>query len=83
MNGTATHSASRRRVLAVLERPLRARVVEMARRDGVSLSQKVRDLVARAVSLEEDAALEALVRERRSNRAPSIPHARMKRRFGL
>jgi len=70
------------RINTVLEPPLYKAVKRLADRDRVSLSQKVRDLVRDALELLEDAALEELVAERRSNAAPSIPHAELKRRLG-
>ena len=71
------------RINTVLEPPLYKAVKRLADRDRVSLSQKVRDLVRDALELVEDAALEELVTERRSNPAPSIPHAEVKRRVGM
>ncbi len=57
------------RVNTVLE-PLLFRAVErLADSDGVSLSEKVRDLVRDAVELVEDEGLESLARSRRI-RAP-------------
>jgi hypothetical protein len=66
-----------------MEGPLYDAVKRLAKRDSVSLSQKVRELVREALELQEDAALEALVNRRRTNRAPSIPHAEVKRRLGV
>lgn len=62
------------RVLAVLEKRLYGHVTHLARRDGVSLSQKVRDLVREAVERDEDADLLALVIERRKKGGRFIPH---------
>lgn len=42
------------RINVVLEIPLYRNVERMARRDGVSLSLKVRDLVKEALEIEED-----------------------------
>ena len=42
------------RVNVVLERPLYVSVVRSAKRDGVSVSTKVRDLVREAVETSED-----------------------------
>jgi hypothetical protein len=70
------------RINTVLEPPLYKAVKRLADRDGVSLSQKVRDLVREALELLEDAALEELVSERRKNQAPPILHAELKRRLG-
>jgi len=69
------------RINTVLEPPLYKAVKRLADRDGVSLSQKIRDLVRDALELLEDAALEELVAERRKNPAPSISHAELKRRL--
>ncbi len=57
------------RVNTVLEPPLFRAVERLANSDGVSLSEKVRDLVRDAVELVEDEGLESLARERRI-RAP-------------
>lgn len=73
------------RINAVLE-PALFRIVErLARREGVSLSQKVRDMVLEAAELLEDSGLDELVRSRRAA-APKrrwISHERMKRALGL
>lgn len=69
------------RINTVLEPPVYETVKRLAEQDGVSLSQKVRDLVRDALDLLEDAALEEIVNQRRRNPAHSIPHAELKRRF--
>jgi hypothetical protein len=71
------------RVNTVLEPPLYEVVKKLAKRDGVSLSQKVRELVREALELREDAALEELVERRRKNPAPSISHEELKRRLDI
>lgn len=71
------------RINTVLEPPLYEVVKRLARRDGVSLSQKVRELVREALELREDAALEELVERRRKNPAPSVRHEELKRRLGI
>lgn len=71
------------RINTVLEPPVYKTVKRLADQDGVSLSQKVRDLVREALELLEDAALEEIVNQRRKNPAPSIPHAELKRRFRI
>ncbi len=71
------------RINTVLEPPVYETVKRLADQDGVSLSQKVRDLVREALELLEDAALEEIVNQRRKNPAPSIPHAKLKRRFRI
>jgi hypothetical protein len=72
------------RVNAVLEEPLFRTVETLARREGVSLSQKVRDLVREAVELVEDEGLEAIVEKRRaSGRGRWITHAEVQRRLKI
>lgn len=58
-----------------VEEPLYKVLSEAARRDRVTLSQKVRDLLRRALEIEEDRLLEKIVDDRRTNKAASIPHA--------
>jgi len=48
-------AAENPRISAVLERSLQQRLVETARASGVSLSRRVRDLLATALDAEEDA----------------------------
>ncbi len=64
------------RVNVVLEKPLYANVERLAKRDGVSLSMKVRDLVSAALEIEEDIVLAkfAGVREKSFNRKKSLKH---------
>ncbi len=45
------------RINVVLEKPLYNSIESLAKRDGVSLSLKVRELVKEALELEEDVAL--------------------------
>jgi metal-responsive CopG/Arc/MetJ family transcriptional regulator len=52
------------RINVVLEEPLYITVERLAKRDKVSLSLKVRDLVKEALEMEEDAALSAFAEER-------------------
>ncbi len=52
------------RVNVVLEKPLYDAARRLARRDGISLSSKVRDLVREALEAEEDVALAALAERR-------------------
>lgn len=59
------------RVNVVLEKPLYERVERLARRDSVSLSQKMRDLVREALEIEEDIALAALAERREQTLKPS------------
>ena len=71
------------RISTVLERPIYEAVAMLAKRDGVSLSQKARDLLLEALELIEDAGLEAIVERRRKNLGKSIPLAEVKRRFRM
>lgn len=52
------------RINVVLEEPLYDTVKRLARRDRISVSSKVRDLVSRALEVEEDAALANLAEQR-------------------
>ncbi len=52
------------RVNVVLEEPLYDSIRRLAKRDKVSLSLKVRDLVKDALEMEEDRGLTALAEER-------------------
>jgi metal-responsive CopG/Arc/MetJ family transcriptional regulator len=52
------------RINVVLEEPLYAAIEQLAKRDKVSLSLKVRDLVKEALEAEEDVALSAFAEER-------------------
>ncbi len=64
------------RVNVVLEKPLYDDVERIAGRDGVSLSLKVRDLVKKALEIEEDIALSrvAETREKSFNRKKALKH---------
>ena len=53
------------RINTVLEPPLYKAVEQLAHAEGISLSQKVRDLVKEALELVEDAGLDAIVSDRR------------------
>ncbi len=52
------------RINVVLEKPLYQKVERIARKEGVSLSLKVRDLVKEALEIEEDIALALIAEER-------------------
>ena len=52
------------RINVVLEKPLYHTIEWLAKREGVSLSLKVRDLVREALETEEDAALSTFAEER-------------------
>lgn len=58
---------STRRVLTVLEAPLFTQVSKIAKRDGLSMSQKVRDLLRDAVERDEDADLVTVVQARKKS----------------
>ena len=62
------------RISTVVEPPVYKALEKLAKKDGVSLSQKTRDLLLDALELFEDSVWEAKVRERMKNKAPSIPH---------
>ncbi|MFZ3072997.1 MAG: antitoxin, RHH family protein [Thermodesulfobacteriota bacterium] len=52
------------RINVVLEKPLYRTVENLALKDGVSLSLKVRDLIKEALEIEEDVALSSFAEER-------------------
>ncbi len=52
------------RVSVVLEKPLYEKIEYLARKEGVSISLKVRDLVKEAIELEEDMVLSAFAEKR-------------------
>ena len=52
------------RINVVLDKPLYRRVEHLAKRDGLSLSLKVRDLVKEALEIEEDIALATFAESR-------------------
>ena len=64
------------RVNVVLEKPLYSRVEHLAKKDGISMSLKVRDLVREALEMEEDVALAVFAeeRERTFKRATALKH---------
>ena len=64
------------RINVVLEKPLYHAIEQLASRDGVSLSLKIRDLVKEALQIEEDRALSAFAekRERTFTRAKALKH---------
>ena len=71
------------RVNTVLEPPLYRTVEVLAKKDRVSLSQKVRDLVREALELVEDEGLESLVKARRERGGAVgwVSHAKVRRRL--
>lgn len=64
------------RVNVVLERPLYKAVELSAKKAGVSLSLKVRDLVREALEIEEDMALAAIAgdREKTFKKSKALKH---------
>ena len=64
------------RINVVLEEPLYHAIEQLASRDGVSLSLKVRDLVKEALEIKEDRALSAFgeKRERTFTRTKALKH---------
>lgn len=66
-----------------MEPAIYSAIERLAKKDGVSLSQKTRDMILMALEITEDAALDAVVAERRRNRRPSITHRELKRRLGI
>jgi metal-responsive CopG/Arc/MetJ family transcriptional regulator len=64
------------RINVVLEKPLYHIIEQLANRDGVSLSLKVRDLVREALEIEEDMALSAFAenRERTFTKTKTLKH---------
>lgn len=71
------------RLNVVLEKPLMEAVEMLADRDGMSRSQKARDLIREAVEIEEDTALEALVGDRMKKGGKAISWADAKKRLRL
>lgn len=63
-------AAKNPRVHTVLEAPLYRVVAKLAREEGLSMSQKVRDLVRDAVAQLEDLELAAMAEERRATFHP-------------
>lgn len=71
------------RVLTVLEKRLYDHVTYLAKRDGISISQKVRDLLIDALKYDEDADLVVLVKERRKKSGKFISHEDLWQRQGV
>ncbi len=59
------------RINIVLERPLYEVLQQMAQRENVSLSMKVRDLVRESIDRQEDLALAGIAEEREAAFDPS------------
>ena len=64
------------RINVILEEPLYATIEQLAKRDKVSLSLKVRDLVKEALAVEEDVALSLFAEEREKTfrKATALKH---------
>ena len=64
------------RINVVLEEPLYTTIERLAKRDRVSLSLKVRDLVKKALEVEEDIALAVFAEEREGTfrKATALKH---------
>lgn len=52
------------RINVVLEKPIYNAIEHLAKKEGISMSLKVRDLVKEALELEEDVALSTFAEER-------------------
>lgn len=64
------------RINVVLEKPLYDSIKRLAKKDGVSLSLKARDLVKEALEIQEDIALASFAnnRERSYRKSKSLKH---------
>lgn len=64
------------RINVVLEKPVYDNIERLAKRDGVSMSMKVRDIVKGALELEEDIELCAIAdkREKTYRRGKALSH---------
>ncbi len=64
------------RINVVLEKPIYKTIKELAKRDGVSLSLKVRDLVKEAIEIEEDIGLARIAekREKSFTKSKALKH---------
>lgn len=71
------------RISTVIELPVFKALEKLAKKDGVSLSQKTRDLLLEALELFEDSTWESIARVRKKNKAPSIPHKNFWKSRGL
>ena len=67
------------RLNVVLEPPIYFTIVKMAKREGVSLSLKARDLIREALEFCEDVywAKQANIRERTFNRKKALSHSKV------
>ena len=62
------------RISAVVERPLYEALESLAKRDHMSISQKARDLLLKAVEWVEDIELATLVRDRKARKGKLLSH---------
>ncbi len=65
--------AANPRLNMVLEKPLYQIIVKMAKKGGVSISAKARDLLLQAIELEEDQMLSDMVSSRLKGQQKFIP----------
>jgi len=74
--------ANNPRLNVVLERPLYDALLRLARQDGVSLSEKARDLLRNALEVHENVVLNEIgaERERTINRTATLTHDAVWRR---
>ncbi|MDO9027537.1 MAG: toxin-antitoxin system, antitoxin component [Candidatus Roizmanbacteria bacterium] len=65
------------RINVVLEKPVYSSVQHLAEKDGVSLSLKARDLIKKALEIEEDIALSSFAekRERTFSKTKALKHS--------
>jgi predicted DNA-binding protein len=65
------------RINVVLEKPIYKQIESLAKRDGVSLSLKVRDLVKKAIEIEEDIGLAEIAgkREKGFSKSKALKHS--------
>jgi hypothetical protein len=71
------------RISTVVEPPVFKALERLAKRDGVSLSQKTRDLLLEALELFEDSAWESIAQGRMKNKSASIAHKDFWRSRGI
>lgn len=71
------------RISTVMDPGVYAAIERLASKDGVSMSQKTRDLIMEALELTEDAWLEKVVERRRTDKRPSVSLRAVKSRFGI
>ena len=75
--------ATQPRISVVVDRPLYGDLRRRAARDGLSLSQEARKLLAVAAEFTEDAELEELVARRRKSSRKAYSLAEVKRHFKI